>query len=195
MSRFLTWLGLPPLGSDTALHIDLATALIALLALIFSIWTWRHQTRLIDEDRRIERDNGLIRWIDGVIDTIVESEFFLRGWLESTDAALLANQRSTCLAKLAAAIDKGRLYFPTFTRDVTGDDDEVRPSGLGLALLDHLVTIYDLVKNVDLQNEASVKAGRHELMITKRHFVMSAQDEVEPERRLLLRRRKIQRAS
>ena len=120
MNWLLSLFGLPPVGPETALHIDLASAIIALFALIFSIWTWRHQTRLRRGSLLAQRDSGLIRWIETTIDTIVEIEFFLRRRTPTTDAAQYSIQRDDHLAKLAAAIDKGRLYFPKFTRDVIG---------------------------------------------------------------------------
>jgi hypothetical protein len=195
LNRIWAWLNLPPVGHETALHIDLATAFIALLALIFSIWTWRHQTRISIEAMRIERDNDLIRWIDAVIDTIVEVEFFLRGWTATVDAAQLSIQRDGHLAKVAAAIDKGRLYFPNFTRDVIASEGVPPSPKSGLVLLDDLVDIYDLIKGIDLHAETAVKAARQELMKKKRHFVISAQNEIEPDRRLLSAKRRYGRSS
>jgi hypothetical protein len=46
LSSIWNFFHLPPIGAEMALHIDLASAFIAMLALIFSIWTWRHQTRI-----------------------------------------------------------------------------------------------------------------------------------------------------
>ena len=182
------WSWFPPLSHETALHIDLATAFIALLALAFSIWTWRHQTRLSIEAMRIERDNDLIRWIDAVIDVIVDIEFLLRN--PPGDPGQFGSQRNTHLARLAAVIDKGRLYFPGFTRDMIGDDGEPLALGVGPPLLDDLVQIYDLVRNIDLKDEKAVATTRRELMMKKRNFVIEAQDEVEIDRRLIFKKRR-----
>jgi hypothetical protein len=184
-----SWLGLPPVGHETALHIDLATALIALLALIFSIWTWRHQTRMSIEAMRMERDNGLIHWIDSVIETIVEIEFLLRDKVASGDQAQLLGKRDAYLASLAAAVDKGRLYFPRFTRDVALFDAEPSLPKVGPPILDGLVGIYDLVKGIDLRDAGAIKLARPELMKAKRLFIIEAQNEVEPNRRLLPKKR------
>ena len=178
-------LGLPPIGNETALHIDLATAFIALLALAFSIWTWRHQTRLSIEAMRIERDNDLIRWIDAVIDVIVDVEFLLRSWSPSDNSASFLRQRDAQLGKLAAVIDKGRLYFPDFTRDVANVEGDNSPRSNGPPLLDELVHIYDLIKGIELK-EDTMKASREDLMLKKRSFVISAQDEVKLDRRMLI---------
>jgi hypothetical protein len=190
MNRLWSWLSLPPVSHETALHIDLATALIALIALIFSIWTWRHQTRISVEAMRMERDNDVIRWVDSVIDTIVEIEFFLRGWTAPEDHAQVAVKRDRHLAALAAAIDKGRLYFPNFPRDVILSEGEPPSPKFGLPILDDLVEIYDAIRVVDLKNATAVEAARQAIMRTKRHFVITAHNEVEPNRRLFAIKRR-----
>jgi hypothetical protein len=189
MNEFLHWLGLPHLGAETGVHIDLATAFIALLALAVSIWTWRHQTRLAVETMRMERDNDVIRWVDSVIDAIVEIEFLLRGSI-ATDYDQLAIKRDRHLAVLAAAIDKGRLYFPNFTRDVVLSDSEPESPKFGLPILDDLVEIYDVARVADLKNASAVQAAREQIMKTKRHFIIGAHNEVEPNRRLFTVKRK-----
>jgi hypothetical protein len=184
------FLHLPPLAGETALHIDLASALIALLALLFSFWTWRHQNRLRRRVLLAQRDSGLIHWIELTIDTIVGIEFFLRSWTPTTDFARCSAERNDHLAKLAATIDKGRLYFPTFMSDVVVGQSGPRPPSAEparkrrrhktqLMLLDCLVEIYDLTKDVDLENEKAVQQARQDMMITKRDFVSAAQNEVE----------------
>jgi hypothetical protein len=165
-----------------ALHLDLAAALIAAAALWFSWWSSRNQERINIESMRIERDNDLIAWINAVIDTIVEAEFLLRNWTPTFDQKEFATKRDASLAKIAAAIDKGRLFFPKFTLDVTRSDQEPVPRGHGEAMLDQLVNVYDFI-NVSTPDQASVDKVRNELMLKKREFVRCAQDEVKPERR------------
>jgi hypothetical protein len=190
LNRILELLGLPKLGLETAPHLDLATGLIALIALIFSIWTWRHQTRMSVEAMRMERDNDVIRWIDSAIDVIVEIEFFLRSWIAPAGAAPLAMQRDRHLAALAAAIDKGRLYFPNFTRDVVLSEGEPPSPKFGLPILDYLVEIYDALRLADLKSQSAVETARQAIMKTKRLFVISAHNEVEPNRRLFTIKRR-----
>jgi hypothetical protein len=184
---------LPPFGNQTELHLDLASAAIALLALAFSIYTWRHQKKMRRLSIAAQRDAGLTKWIELAIDAIVEMEFLLRGWSPGTpdaDAVRYSRDRDDRLAKLAAVIDKGRLYFPRFTRDIVEIEgvpaaDLVQPKHNvpvikgELPLLDDLVEIYDLARKVDFQNGDALKKTRTDVMKKKRHFVETAQNEVE----------------
>ncbi len=187
MEWIRTILHLPPIGHETGLHIDLASAAIALLALLFSIWTWRHQDRVRKDSLLAQRDLGMIRWIDLTIDTIVDIEFSLRSWTASANPAQSSMQRDNHLAKLAAVIDKGRLYFPKFTRDVIGPQTEPAPEPdpgqiekqIKLPLLDDLAEIYRLTNEVTFQSEVEVKNAQHAVMMTKLDFIKMAQQQVE----------------
>jgi hypothetical protein len=183
-------LDLPPIGKETALHIDLASAAIALLALAFSIYTWWHQKKMRQLSVIAQRDAGLIRWIELAIDAVVDMEFLLRNWKPGDDAAKYSCQRDERLAKLAAVIDKGRLYFPWFTRDVievqsasAADLAETKDNGAlirgTLPILDDLVEIYDLTRVVDFRQADALKQTRTDVMKKKRHFVREAQKKVE----------------
>jgi hypothetical protein len=189
MGEFIwNWLHLPPLAGETALHIDLASALIALLALGFSIYTWWHQGRMRRLAIIAQRDAGLILWIELAIDVIVGTEFFLRSWTAGANTAKYVADRDQHLAQLAAVIDKGRLYFPWFTRDIELPDepaeqaqssDNEMPAAGALPLLDDLVEIYDLIKALDFLHPDVLKRTRIDVMRKKRHFVAEAQKKVE----------------
>jgi hypothetical protein len=190
MNWFLHLLDLPPAGHETALHFDLASAFIAFLALAFSVYTFFHQRRLRALALLAQRDSGLIRWTELAIDTIVEIEFLLRKRTASAGAAQYADERDELLAKLAAVIDKGRLYFPKFTRDVVKVPSTPEPAPAGpqnkpallsatLPLLDDLVEIYDLTNKVDFRDEPAMKKAQSDVMIKKRDFIKTAQNEVE----------------
>jgi hypothetical protein len=168
------------------LHLDFAAALIALLALWFARKADRNREQLNIETMRVERDNDLIRWINSVIDVIVEIEFILREWKGPSDGTTILTKTRPFLVKLAAAIDQGRLYFPDFSLDVVpGEDNDPAQIGHGPPILDHLIRIYNLVKDVDTYDE--IKPARHSLLIMKREFIAAAQAEIEPQRRLLSR--------
>jgi hypothetical protein len=49
--------------SPASLQFDLAAALVALVALLFSIVTFRQQRRISLETLRIQRDNDVIVWL------------------------------------------------------------------------------------------------------------------------------------
>jgi hypothetical protein len=172
-----------------ALHLDFAAALIAIAALLYARKADRNREQLNIETMRVERDNDLIRWINSVIEIIVEIEFILREWNGPSDGKAIVAKTKPYLVKLAAAIDQGRLYFPDFSLDIVpGESTEPSQIGHGPPILDHLIKIYNLVKDVDTLSE--IKPARHDLLVMKRKFIAAAQAEIEPQRRLLFRGRK-----
>jgi hypothetical protein len=172
-------------GKEITLQIDLAAAAIALIALLFSVWSFRNQRRINVETIRIQRDNDVINWTNATIDLIVRIEFLLRDGTRYIDAKTFAVRRDEYLAQLSAAIDKGRLYFPNIDHDAYGIDKEAAYRGHRLPILDRLVEIYDLAKDVDPQNAAVADRARKEMLNKKRAFVSEAQSAVEPRRRVL----------
>jgi hypothetical protein len=165
-----------------ALHLDLAALVIALLGATFSVVTWINQRRQRQTSIRIERDNDLIPWIDSLIDILVEAEFLLRSWSPSLDEKEFSAKRNASLAKLAAAIDKGRLFFPDFSRDVIAPAKRQSAPESHQAILDLLVEIYDLL-NEPFQNAETLAQTRQALLVKKRDLIVWAQDEVHAARR------------
>jgi hypothetical protein len=161
-------------------QLDFAAAAIAVIALWISRRAARNQERLSIETLRVQRDNDLITWTNGVIDTLVGIEFLLRDWVRQP--ADFAAVRDGYLADLSAWIDKGRLYFPKFALDVIGPRTEPAPHDL--AVPDRLVEVYDLIKGVDAQHPESIETARHDLLLRKRAFMTHAQAEVDPQRRV-----------
>jgi len=164
------------------LHLDLAALLIALLGAAFSVGAWLNQRRVSQASIRIERDNDLIPWINSLIDIIVEAEFLLRSWTPTLDEREFLAKRNASLAKIAAAIDKGRLFFPDFARDVVGSAKPVAAPASHKAILDLLVEIYDLL-NTSIPDVTSLTETRRDLLVKKRDLVRWAQDEVQVARR------------
>jgi hypothetical protein len=176
---------IPTFAKEITLQIDLATTAIALIALIFSVWSFYHQRRITIETIRVQRDNDVIGWTNGAIDVLVGAEFLLRDWAHYLSPREFSAKRDDYLARLSAIIDKGRLYFPNFVRDVVGTEMPSAFRGRRHEILDRLVEIYDLIKALDPANPAAIEAVRNELMLKKRAFVSHAQSAVEPNRRLL----------
>jgi hypothetical protein len=166
--------------SNVQFHLDLAAAAIAVIAIWISRRASRGQERLSVESLRVRRDNDLIHWTNGVIETLVGIEFLLRDWVRQPTQFLA--KRDGYLAELSAWIDKGRLYFPKFALDVIGPRTEPPPTALSVP--DRLVEIYDLVKGLDVQHPDHVEKARHELLMKKRAFMAHAQAEVDPQRRV-----------
>jgi hypothetical protein len=166
--------------NNVQFQFDLAAAAIAVIALWISSKASRTQQRLSIEALRVQRDNDLINWTNGVIQTLVGIEFLLRDWVRQPTQFL--GKRDGYLAELSAWIDKGRLYFPKFALDIIGPRTEPAPSALTIP--DHLVEIYDLIRSLDVQHPDRVDKARHELLMKKRAFMSHAQAEVDPQRRV-----------
>ncbi len=168
--------------SPATLQFDLAAALVALVALVFSAVTFYQQRRISIETLRIQRDNDVIHWMNRTIDVLVGIEFFLRDAGRYAQQQQFTIKRDEFLAQLSAAIDKGRLYFPSFTLDVIAPEkpparDHDRD------ILNKLVRTYDLIKFLEPQSAAAVDAARLRLLLEKRAFMADARAEVQPQRR------------
>ena len=166
------------------LQIDLATAAVALIALVFSIWSFRNQRRVTIEGLRIQRDNDIIGWSNRTIETLVGIEFLVRDWNRYPHSQPFHVRRDGHLAELSTLMDQGRLYFPQFEGDVivpgTAPPLKEDPS----YILDRLVQIYDLIKDLDPRNPIEIEKTKTTLLLRKRSFIAHAQREVDPKRRL-----------
>ena len=165
------------------LQLDLAAAAIAVVALVVSRRAYRNQERMSLETLRVQRDNDVIQWTNGVIDTLVSIEFHLRDWARIMQPQQFVAKRDQFLADLSAAIDKGRLYFPHFALDVIGPKTASPPAAERQAILDRLVDIYDLIKGLDPRAPDEIDKAREILLLRKRAFMAHAQREVNPQRR------------
>jgi hypothetical protein len=165
------------------LQIDLATAAIALIALVFSIWSFRNQRRLSIETLRVQRDNDIIGWSNKAIATLVNIEFLLRDWNRQPPAQPFASRRDAFLAELSTLIDQGRLYFAKFDSDVIAPGSAPALADEPFYILDRLVLIYDLIKDLDTRNPVEIDKAKTVLLLRKRAFIAHAQREVDPNRR------------
>jgi hypothetical protein len=168
--------------APASLQFDLAAALVALVALLFSIVTFLHQRRISIETLRNHRDNDIIGWMNYTIEIMVGIEFFLRDTSRPSQQLQFASKRDEFLARLSAAIDKGRLYFPSFTLDVVPPEKPKQNTNDG-DILNKLVRVYDLIKDLEPQNVSAVEAARTRLFQEKRAFMADARAEVQPQRR------------
>jgi len=168
--------------APASLQFDLAAALVALVALLFSIVTFLHQRRISIETLRNHRDNDIIGWMNQTIDVLIGIEFFLRDTNRPSQQLQFASRRDEFLARLSAAIDKGRLYFPSFTLDVI-PPAKPKQSADDRDILNKLVRVYDVIKVLEPQNASAVEAARTSLLLEKRAFMADARAEVQPQRR------------
>jgi hypothetical protein len=168
--------------APASLQFDLAAALVALVALLFSIVTFLHQRRISLETLRNHRDNDIIGWMNHTIEVLVGIEFFLRDTNRPSQQLQFAGKRDEFLARLSASIDKGRLYFPSFTLDVV-PPAKPKQSTNDRDILNKLVRVYDLIKDLEPQNASAVEGARTRLFQEKRAFMADARAEVQPQRR------------
>ena len=168
--------------APASLQFDLAAALVALVALLFSIVTFLHQRRISIETLRNHRDNDIIVWLNQTIDVLVGIEFFLRDSARPSQQLQFASKRDDFLARLSAGIDKGRLYFPSFTLDVV-PPAKPKVSDHDRDILNKLVRIYDLIRVLEAQNASAIETARMRLLLEKRAFMADARAEVQPQRR------------
>jgi hypothetical protein len=84
---------------------------------------------------------------------------------------------------MSGSIDKGRLYFPSFTLDVV-PPEKPKPHDHDRDILNKLVRIYDLIKVLEVQNASAIESTRLRLLLEKRAFMADARAEVQPQRRL-----------
>ena len=180
MSDLITKLA--TLLSPATLQFDLAAALVALVALLFSIVTFLHQRRISIETLRNHRDNDIIIWLNHTIDVLVGIEFFLRDTARPSQQLQFGAKRDEFLARLSASIDKGRLYFPSFTLDVVAPE-KPKANDHDRDILNKLVRVYDLVKVLEAQNASAIESVRLRLLLEKRAFMADARAEVQPQRR------------
>jgi hypothetical protein len=168
--------------SPASLQFDLAAALVALVALLFSIVTFIQQRRISLETLRIQRDNDVIGWLNQTIEILVGIEFFLRDASRPSQQLQFGSKRDEFLARLSGAIDKGRLYFPSFTLDVV-PPEKPKANDHDRDILNKLVRIYDLIKLLEPQNASAIETARKGLLLEKRAFMADARAEVQPQRR------------
>jgi hypothetical protein len=178
---------MPPLAHEIVLQVDLATTVIALLGLCFSLWLGWRQSRLDIERLRQQRDNDIIRWSDMALAACCNAEMLLNpDYLGATDMKDYEKRRFEVLEQLSCAIDSGRLYFPNLEAEKYGLEKEAAFRGKRHPVLDMLVRIYDLLHNVSYAKPAAAErtALRERAVHDKREFISRVQAEVDPRRRI-----------
>src|SRR5215468_1765309 len=70
--------GLMSFNQEIGLHVDLAAALIAFVALLISIMVSRRQSRVALENLRLQRDSDIIKWSNRALDHLCTAEMILR---------------------------------------------------------------------------------------------------------------------
>lgn len=176
------------LGSQLAFEVDLAAAAIAVVALLFSIWTGRRQRRLERETLRMQRDSDIIAWSNACLANLCQAEMLMRPeYAAATIEHDFEKARYETLAAISCSIDRGRMFFPNREHDRIGLDREGAFRGRRHAVLDRLVWVYDLLEKVSHREPVELAARldiREQSITHKRHFISEVQSEVDPRRRL-----------
>jgi hypothetical protein len=152
-----------PLASEIGLQVDLAAAIIAIIALVISIWIARRQSRLEIESLRLQRDSDIIEWSNVALDACCQAEMLMRPeYAEASVEADFERKRFEVLASISCCIDRGRLYFPNIDADAYGLHKEAAFRGHRHTALDQLVAVYDLLREVSHREpyqRASLRRG------------------------------------
>jgi hypothetical protein len=176
------------LGSELGLQIDLAAAAIAVVALLFSVWTGQRQRRLERETLRLQRDSDIIAWSNACLASLCHAEMLMRPEYAAVTAENdFEKRRYEVLAAISCAIDRGRAFFPNRDHDRIGLDKEGAFRGHRHAVLDRLVWVYDLLEKVSHRapsDAAERRQIREQSISHKRHFISEVQSEVDPRRRI-----------
>jgi hypothetical protein len=176
------------LGSEMALQIDLAAAVIAVLALLFSIRAGMRQRRHERETLHLQRDSDIIAWSNACLAGLCQGEMLLRPEFAAiADESEFEKRRFEVLADISCCIDRGRMFFPNRDADRVGLDKEGAFRGYRHAVLDRLVWVYELLARVTYREPADAAERskiREEAITHKRHFISEVQSEVDPRRRI-----------
>jgi hypothetical protein len=171
-----------------AFQVDLAAAAIAVVALLYSVWTGRRQRRMERETLRMQRDSDVIAWSNACLASLCHAEMLMRpGYAAATSEQDFERLRYETLAAISCAIDRGRMFFPNREHDKVGLDREGAFRGRRHAVLDRLVWVYDLLSEVTHRAPATSEEReqvREKSITHKRHFISEVQSEVDPRRRI-----------
>lgn len=174
---------------------QVAAAILAVIALLISISTSRAQQRLAErisseeqamlfEQVRNQRDSDIIRWSEGCVQNLAEIES-----LAAHPPTQGADQRrNELLARLSAAIDHGRLFFPNQQPEKKGADKPAAYQGFRQKILAVLVGAYNVLnrEGVLASEEARAKAAV-QLAELRRAFISEAQLAIDPRRFIALK--------
>jgi hypothetical protein len=168
---------------EIALHVDLAAALIALVALVISVMVSRHQSRVALENLRLQRDSDIIKWSNRAVDHLCSAEMILRPEYHLfTAESAYEKARLELMRDLSSCIDQGRLFFPNLRVDKQGQDKQGAYQGYRHPVLDCLVATYRVLEHNDVRREdsAAFETDRSNVTDFKRLFISRLDAELDP---------------
>lgn len=180
--ELLSWAGAQP--EDLRIQIIAAfsqavASILALLALLFSIWTFLRQIKLARWELRIYREAEVIEWTKSCLLILSTIEEHISESRRGEEWDLKSENKIENLSRLTALIDQGRLFFPNHNSffDTTSKPRAYR--GARQAILDPLVACYDALKKSPPLPASEMVDG---LRKSRREFVSYAQKYVDPNR-------------
>ncbi len=168
---------------EVGLHVDLAAALIALVALMISVWVSRRQSRVALENLRLQRDRDIIKWSNRAVDHLCAAEMILRQeYRVFTAESDYERTRLGLMRDLSSCIDQGRLFFPNLRTDKHGHDKPSAYQGYRHPVLDCLVATHNVLENNDVRREDAdaFEADRSNVQDFKRLFISRLDSELDP---------------
>ncbi len=184
---------------------QVSAAFLALIALVISFRTARHQTEtserlaseqaasnerlardhqaLLFEQVGIQRDSDILRWTEQVIDLLSDADSFAAELGVAPFDSLADARRRRLQSRLSALIDHGRMYFPNERMEAKGAANPQAYRGYRQAILDALVFSYEALKDAHLVNsEPEAHALCAKIVGFRRQFVSEAQAAINPHR-------------
>jgi hypothetical protein len=168
---------------EIGLHIDLAAALIAFVALVISIMVSRHQSRVALENLRLQRDSDIIKWSNRAVDHLCSAEMILRQEYHLfTAESEYEKARLELMRDVSSCIDQGRLFFPNLKVDKQGQDRSAAYQGYRHPVLDCLVATYRVLENNDVRRDdaAAFETDRNNVTDFKKLFISRLDSELDP---------------
>jgi hypothetical protein len=168
---------------EIGLHVDLAAALIALVALVISIMVSRHQSRVALENLRLQRDSDIIKWSNRAVDHLCSAEMILRQEYHLfTAESEYERTRLSLIRDLSSCIDQGRLFFPNLKTDRHGENKPGAYQGYRHPVLDCLVATHNVLENNDVRREdaAVFETDRNNVTGFKKLFISRLDSELDP---------------
>jgi uncharacterized protein YbbC (DUF1343 family) len=160
-------LSLPEFGDS----LNAAALIVALVALLISIYSWR----TADRGARNDLISQVRDWAGDVIDALSSAAGLCALTPEKMDGAFFL-RRSDLMSTLSALLDRGRMFFPNTYRDSYGTHKLPAFRGLRPQILDVVLLAYELSRTIDYVSGTLNDRRRDGFVEIKKVFVSAVQD-------------------
>ena len=152
--------------------LNFTSLVIALIALIVSLYNWR------TADRGVRNDvlSQVRAWGDYVIDMLTDAcGLCALSPQKMSDGAFFLRQ-SEMMSRASSLLDRGRLFFPNEKRDAFGPHKPGAFRGIRPPLLDLLILSFELTRSIDYVSGEGNSDRFLAFVYIKRVFVSAVQD-------------------